>query len=287
MFRFVALEVKHEGAKPKLVRGVAPRAGTVVTNHFTVVSPGTERAFALGLNNTPAAPGRDRWPYRPGYSASGVTGGGRRVAYAGLHASRGFTGEYVGIPRGVDMRDAAFTTIGRIAIQALRPRPKSVSDVTVVGQGMLGVMISLVAARMGLRVISYPTYGYVPTLTLGDHKFVVEAAGTKMGFALAIQCLAPGGGLVIAGSHRAWVDFDLYSFHKKRASMIGAWAGGASVDERRADEEHFLWMLSKGLDISPAIGEVVSWRDATWAYSRMLERKTRPGALVIDWRGAK
>src|SRR3954452_22278424 len=93
--------------------------------HTSLISPGTERAFVLNMDNTSG-----EYPMYPGYSSSGVViklgpdvtdfKVGDRIACHGIgHRSVGNIRQKraVKIPDGVSFENAAFTSLGVIALQ--------------------------------------------------------------------------------------------------------------------------------------------------------------------------
>ena len=279
---------------------VSPRAGVVemktirkrpaLNAHrvlFSVVSPGTERAFICGAAASAA------WPYRPGYSACTRQKDGRIWAVRCPHASHWepFIAEWgVPVPSGVKPQDAAFTTIGQVAIQAVRrAEPYDGEPVTVVGGGLIGMMIAAVAHAQGhparlIHALSPATWRQ----SSDPQNRVIEASGTAQGFSLALRLVARRGTLVIAGSHRRDYPFSPYDFHKKQARMIGAWANGDSDQEKQSDEALFLRLVAAKRIFPMALANhrTVPWRKALPAYRAMLRHEGPKGALVIDWRGA-
>ncbi|MDP8236622.1 MAG: hypothetical protein P9M08_09575, partial [Candidatus Erginobacter occultus] len=125
---------------------VGPGPGEVlVETIYSAVSPGTERAYFLDLPNF-----HQERPYGPGYSGCGriralgrnVTGLGKGALVAGLlkHSSQNVVAaESLQIlPLGVEPRDAAFTTLGGIALCGIRAAGDLEGRrMAVVGQGIL------------------------------------------------------------------------------------------------------------------------------------------------------
>jgi predicted dehydrogenase/threonine dehydrogenase-like Zn-dependent dehydrogenase len=119
---------------------------------------------------------------------------GERVACAGegyaCHA------EYVAVPRnliakipeGVSMKDAAFTTLGAIAIHGFRQSGASLGEsVAVIGVGLVGNLVVQVCKSAGCRVIALDTRGDRLDLAL------------KMGASLALSIKDPD--LLVHTSH--------------------------------------------------------------------------------------
>jgi len=156
-----------------LERGVAgvrtcemPSAGPgelVIRAHVSLISPGTERAFLLGLANTP-----DRYPQKTGYShigevvevGAGVEGWavGDRVASRANH--RLFVSMPVSncnrIPSGLTNERAAFFRLTSIAMQGVRKARIELGEpVAVIGCGPVGLLAAQLARlNGGLPVVS-------------------------------------------------------------------------------------------------------------------------------------
>ncbi|GIH26285.1 hypothetical protein Aph01nite_45950 [Acrocarpospora phusangensis] len=127
-----------------------PGAGEVVVDvEVSVTSPGTERAWFLGLPNAIID-----FPYTPGYLAAGrVRGTGTRVALKGApHQSTVVVPEASAypIPEGVAAGDAALWQLALTAMHGLEMggyRPGE--PVAVVGGGLLGIMARRLVAACG------------------------------------------------------------------------------------------------------------------------------------------
>ena len=156
-----------------LERGVAdvrpcemPSAGPgelVIRALVSLISPGTERAFLLGLANTP-----DRYPQKTGYShigevvevGAGVEGWavGDRVASRANH--RLFVSMPVSncnrIPSGLTNERAAFFRLTSIAMQGVRKARIELGEpVAVIGCGPVGLLAAQLARlNGGLPVVS-------------------------------------------------------------------------------------------------------------------------------------
>ena len=121
----------------------------LVATDCTLISPGTERAFLLGLPNA-----QGRYPSRPGYSNIGTvieTGKavtdwavGDRVA-----STQGHTSHFVTAPNrllkvpstDVPTEEAVFFNLGAIALQGVRKARIELGEATLVlGQGLIGLL---------------------------------------------------------------------------------------------------------------------------------------------------
>lgn len=130
----------------------------LVATACTLISPGTERAFLLGLPNA-----QGRYPSRPGYSNIGtvievgksVTNCqvGERVA-----STQGHTSHFVTAPnrllKGTSMdvpaEEAVFFNLGAIALQGIRKARIELGEATLIlGQGLIGLLAMQLAKLSG------------------------------------------------------------------------------------------------------------------------------------------
>ena len=130
----------------------------LVATECTLISPGTERAFLLGLPNA-----QGRYPSRPGYSNIGtvievgksVTNCqvGERVA-----STQGHTSHFVTSPNrllkvastDVPAEEAVFFNLGAIALQGIRKARIELGEATMVlGQGLIGLLATQLAKLSG------------------------------------------------------------------------------------------------------------------------------------------
>ena len=130
----------------------------LVATNATLISPGTERAFLLGLPNA-----QGHYPSRPGYSNIGtvieignaVTGFkvGERVA-----STQGHTSHFATAPNrllkvasaDVPSEEAVFFNLGAIALQGIRKARIELGEATLVlGQGLIGLLALQLAKLSG------------------------------------------------------------------------------------------------------------------------------------------
>ena len=135
-----------------------PQTGEVLVRAWTtLVSPGTERAFFLNLDNTNPA-----YPYSPGYSFIGevleVGNGvenvaiGDRVACTARHQSHAILDAKtcLKIPDGLSDEDASFFNLLAIAMQGVRKtRIELGESVAVLGAGIIGIFAMRLAQLSG------------------------------------------------------------------------------------------------------------------------------------------
>src|SRR5688572_16588236 len=136
----------------------APGPGEVLlAAERTLISPGTERAFFLGLPNAAT-----KFPSYPGYNSvgrvlavgEGVEGlvPGDRVAAAAAHAShaRVRTDRCAPVPDGLDPEAAVYFYMASIALQGVRKARVELGEaVAVLGLGLIGNLALQLARLQG------------------------------------------------------------------------------------------------------------------------------------------
>jgi 2-desacetyl-2-hydroxyethyl bacteriochlorophyllide A dehydrogenase len=235
----------------------APAAGEVlIATTTSLISPGTERAFFLGLPNTNAP-----YPLYPGYSnigrvvavGTGVSGVavGDRVATPAAHASHVIVSaaRCVPVPPDVPDESACFFNLIAIAMQGVhKARIELGESVVVIGAGLIG-LFALTLARLngGLPVIgvdrdparftlvrqladaAFAADNQLPT-ALRDYlhadgaAVVIEATGAGAPILIAFQIAKSRGRVVLLGSARDDVNgVNFYrDVHRKGLTVIGA-----------------------------------------------------------------
>jgi 2-desacetyl-2-hydroxyethyl bacteriochlorophyllide A dehydrogenase len=135
-----------------------PRHGEVLVEaELSLISPGTERAFLLSLDNA-----KSSYPTTGGYSlvgrvvahGDGVTTPhiGTRVVCAASHASHTLVSanRCVEVPDGLSSEDAAFFNLFAIALQGVRKARVELGEATVVfGCGLIGQCAMQIARLSG------------------------------------------------------------------------------------------------------------------------------------------
>lgn len=229
----------------------------LIRTRVSLISPGTERAFFLGLPNT-----TDNYPQPAGYCNIGevvacgneVTGWqpGDRVATNGHHAA------YVlvdaahchRIPNGLSDEEATFFNLASIALQGVRKaRIELGESVAVLGAGLIGLLALQLSRLQGAlptisidqdaeRLAYARRSGADILLTTGDDLFtqlaqqnggegaavVIEATGHPDAILTALDCARPLGRVVLLGSTRGETNHvNFYrDVHKKGLTLIGA-----------------------------------------------------------------
>ena len=232
----------------------------LVRSRVSGISPGTERAWCLGLPNTP-----HEWPRPTGYSLIGevvATGSdvslavGQRVFLPVGHASGALVAARRATPIPDDVRDehAALLAMMGVALQGVRKaRIELGEDALVIGGGLIGQLAAQfahiagagrvlladisdarlnVASACGLAEPVNPQTGTGKTAiaALGQRgqgpEVVIEATGAPEPINDAVKWAAPRGRVVLLGSTRG--DTEKVNFyrdvHKKGLTLIGAHA---------------------------------------------------------------
>lgn len=248
----------------------------LVESECTLISPGTERAFLLGLPNT-----RGGFPSRPGYSNIGkviavgkaVTNCpiGERVASTGGHTSHFVTEPNRLIQMGsadVPAEEAVFFNLGAIALQGVRKARIELGETTLVlGQGLVGLLALQLAKVSGAvpaiaadltdsRLNVSKCIGADCTLNPEDADFaeqlaevtngdgpavVIEATGHPDAISTALDVAGWGARVIILASTRGETpNVNFYrDVHKKGLMLYGA---HNSIRPRHETSPHF-WTL--------------------------------------------
>ncbi len=304
-------------------RLLEPGPGEVlVHSHASVISPGTERAFLLGLPNTKAS-----FPTVPGYSCAsvvqavgrGVVGlqKGDRVAGVTNHASHALVAPelLVRIPAEVSDEHAAFVELGVIALQGVRRARIQPGDrVVVLGLGLVGQLALQLARWAGaaplVAVARSRTFQDVARAGGADRvvdlesnpraaeefgaDVVLEATGSGQGILTALRCARPGGRISLMGSSRGitgGVDFDRH-VRGRDLEVIGAHISSLASSEsalgrwtRHDEAELFLDLIaSRQVDPGLLITCRASPEDANRVYDDLVTQRSPSLATVFDWK---
>lgn len=267
--------------------------------HASLISPGTERAFVLNMENTSG-----QYPMYPGYSSAGVVtkvgsavtdfAVGDRIACHGItHRSCGNIRQAraAKIPDGVPFEAAAFTSLGVIALQGIRKaRIELGESAMVLGLGIIGQLaVQLaklngavpvigvdradnrlkLAQRLGADVVlnaAEPAWRerlLQETGGIGPH-VVIEGTGAPEVVGTAFETAAPFGRVVILSSTRGNSTINFYrDVHKKALTVVGAHISGNPADDSRPG----FW----------------TWRDDATAFLKLLQHgRLSTGPLVTE-----
>ncbi|MCS3921183.1 zinc-binding alcohol dehydrogenase [Fervidibacter sacchari] len=228
----------------------------LVKTRFTLISPGTERAWLLHLPNTPAT-----FPQYPGYCAVGEVlevgeevkqfKKGDRVVWAGRHAAHAVVNEDALLPVPSDLPDegAVFFRLIAIALQGVRKaRIELGESVVVLGAGLIGLLaLQLAKLSGGFPVIavdlsevrlkfaqeveadftlqlSEDLNACVSELTDGGAHVVIEATGNPEAIPLAFKLARRIGRVILLGSTRGETkSVNFYTdVHRKGLVIVGA-----------------------------------------------------------------
>ncbi len=223
----------------------------------TLISPGTERAFFLSLENTNAS-----YPLYPGYSFAGevIACGadvsalrvGDAVLCAAPHASHALVpaGSCLKAPPDLPADEAVFFNLMAIAMQGVRKARLELGEsVAVLGAGLIGILsLRLAQLAGGLPVISMDldaqrlelarALGADATVLGGEGSgaalrrllhgagadVIIEATGAPAALAAALQLAADKGRVILLGSPRgAAQNINFYpDLHRRGLMLIGA-----------------------------------------------------------------
>lgn len=222
---------------------------------YSVISPGTERAF---INNLPNTPGE--YPFYLGYSCSGIVTKvganvkcyktGDRVASNVKHQSviNVDIVDVVKVPDDVPLKEASFVFMGNICMQGIRKaRIDMAESVVVLGLGVIGQLtVQFAKLSGGLPVIGLDMVDYRMEKALqigadyvintkqddwidqvkaiaGEPPVVIESTGFPDPINLSLQVAAPYGRVILLASTRGDTTVNFYrDVHKKYISIIGA-----------------------------------------------------------------
>jgi len=286
----------------------------------TAVSAGTEQAFFNRMSNTGAS-----FPSFPGYSGAGTVvrvgrrvrgiAPGARVAAAAAHSSGAVVDaeRVYSMPAGVSFEEGAFIQLGIIARQAMRKsRLEPGEDAVVLGQGFLGQLLVQMCRVSGAGTVSAVAQSsgrFTETLRkaadsvvvldeTGDDSLrelsaplVVDATGNPEGINRAVDCVAPGGRIILIGSTRGVTrNCDFEALSRKGVRLIGAHMSSVPLEgtggSAREEAEIFLRLLGEGrLDVSGLVTHRINPEEAEGFYRSLSEGRIRPVGAVFEWDG--
>jgi 2-desacetyl-2-hydroxyethyl bacteriochlorophyllide A dehydrogenase len=250
----------------------------LVATECTLISPGTERAFLLGLPNAQGG-----YPTRPGYSNIGrVVDVGKAVTDCEVGdrvaSTQGHTSHFVTSPSrllriasaDVPAEEAVFFNLGAIALQGVRKARIELGEATLIlGQGLIGLLamqlsklsgaLPLIAAdltdsRLEISKTVGADYTFNPEdadfseqlgdVTKGDGPAVViEATGHPDAISTALGVAGGGARVVLLASTRGETpSVNFYrDVHKKGLILYGA---HNSIRPRQESSPNF-WTLEE------------------------------------------
>ncbi|MDR1688777.1 MAG: zinc-binding alcohol dehydrogenase [Clostridiales bacterium] len=258
-----ALAVEKGIVKLTQVDVKAPKADEIQMKVVrTLISPGTERAFILNMDNA-----HNEFPFVPGYCCAGYvneTGAGvtefkkgDKIAAFALDIGHREVGnvvqkKVVKLPDDFPMDHAAFVALGQVSLQAVRKCAIEIGEgVAVMGLGIIGLLALRFASINGAlpligidrdneRLERAKKYGadFVLNNREGDfseklHEItggkgpavVIEGTGFPAAINQALEMIARMGRLSLLGSTRGVSEVNFYrDVHKKGVSVLGAHA---------------------------------------------------------------
>ncbi|GBG10572.1 hypothetical protein PAT3040_05321 [Paenibacillus agaridevorans] len=295
--------------------------------HASLISPGTERAFVLNMENTSG-----QYPMYPGYSSAGVVTKigsavtdfkvGDRIACHGItHRSYGNIRQAraAKIPDGVSFEEAAFTSLGVIAMQGIRKaRIELGESAMVLGLGIIGQLAVQLAKLNGAvpvigvdradnRIELAQRFGADIALNSAEADWrekllqetggngphvVIEGTGAPEVIGTAFETAATFGRVVILSSTRGNSTINFYrDVHKKALTVVGAHISGNPIGDSRPgfwtwrdDATAFLNLLNyERLSIEPLVTERIHWLNAEQSYREMLSSNVHMIGTLIKW----
>jgi len=229
----------------------------LIRTRATLISPGTERAFFLGLPNT-----TQRFPQYPGYNnigeaaaiGAGVTGWqvGDRAASSMRHAAYvvADAAYCVRVPDGLPDERAAFFEMGAIALQGVRKARIELGEpVVVIGAGLIGLLAMQLSKLQGAAPVitvdqdeqrlDFAQQAGADAVLMADGHLteeiarhcgadgpavVIEATGHPAAIPTAFDLAGWCGRVILLGSTRGETEqVNFYrDVHKKGLTVIGA-----------------------------------------------------------------
>lgn len=282
----------------------------------SIVSPGTERARYLALENA-----RVKFPHRPGYLSAGrVTDdpaselAGRDVAVRYAPHQRLLTvprADVHEIPEGVALVPAAAWWLGVTALYGLTVVPEArIERLAVVGSGLLGVLARRLATARGATGVVAIAASDAKRWTLEaerdtefvvatdrhhvdelDVEVVVDATGTAEGLLIATAMAPPGATVVLLGSPRVdLAPLPVGDIRAKGLRVVGAHVEtmrqvqdrtGADP-ERELSREYFEHLRSGALALDDVLAERIPPVEAPLLYRRLVSDR-RLVSVAFDW----
>jgi predicted dehydrogenase/threonine dehydrogenase-like Zn-dependent dehydrogenase len=185
------------------------------------------------------------------------------------------------VPEGLSMKEAAFSTIGAIAVHAVRTGRVQVGDtVGVIGAGLVGTLVSQIASASGCRVVCIdkrpdrlalaaelgadltlttddPGFvAHISHFTRGvglDHIFVCAATASSEPLNMAAQIARNRANIVVVG--RVGMEIERKDFYQKELSVLMSRSLGPGrydpvYEEKGVDYpiEYVRWTLNRNME---------------------------------------
>lgn len=298
----------------------------------TLISTGTELTALSGEFPPDSAWSRYiRYPVGVGYSHVGLVlaagegvqevAVGQRVVSMAAHATHAIrsAASLWGLPEGLDPEPATFAVLAEIVMGGIRrSRLQFGESVVIVGAGLLGQIAAHFCRRAGAWpvIVLDPAAGRLDTarrlgataalaltadaareeirrLTQGRMAdVVIEVTGNPIAFPGAVRLARRLGRIVLLGSPRGPVTFDLHDeVHTFGLEIIGAhnsthppvetphtpWTIGRHI-------ALFLdWQAAGEIDLRPLITHRYPWRQAPEAFRMLLADRSQALGVVLNW----
>lgn len=305
----------------------------LIKTAFSCISPGTERANITGDPNVSIySDGIVRFPRVAGYSSSGevlqvganvtdVKVGDKVAVSWSSHSQYNIVhkNNYVVIPEGVSLKEAAFCHIGTFPLAAIRKTRLEIGEsAMVMGLGLLGILavkfaklsgavpviaVDPVKERRDLALQFGADYTFDPydadfaekvkKVTGDGVNVAIEVTGSGAGLNECLDCMARFGRVALLGCTRDKnFTVDYYrKVHGPGISLIGAHTmARPSVDSapgmftQKDDVKSILKMLQyKRLSFAEFIAENNSPLDCAEVYTRLINDRDFPVFVQFDW----
>jgi 2-desacetyl-2-hydroxyethyl bacteriochlorophyllide A dehydrogenase len=286
----------------------------LVKTEFTLISPGTERAWLLALPDTPG-----KFPQYHGYSSVGIVEKvgknvkgfkiGDRAASLTKHQSHIIVPEekLYKIPHGLSFEEAVFFCVGQIALQGVRKARIELGEtVVVLGQGIIGNLALQLAKTSGATTIACDLDEKrlkLSSLCGADYSFsknmeeevkkvtegkmanvVVEATGNPKAIPSSFCLASKMGKIILLGSPRGETTVNFYpEIHCKGISVIGAHTA-SRISELRDDINIVLKLIKVGsLKVKPLISTIVDYNKAESIYLKITKEPDVFLGVLFKW----
>lgn len=306
-----------EDAVLKTFYSPGPGMGEVmVKTVYSAVSPGTERGYYLNEPNF-----FQPRPCYPGYSGCGIVkkAAGKSAGFqkgdivSGIlkHSGLNINGvdSVVRLPKGVGKQEAAFVTLGVIALCGVRAVGRiNGKTIGVLGQGILGQMINQMVRFAGAsRIVAIALSDHKKSMAVksgvddflaldnenrvrSDNAFdvVIDCAGSLRGFETALEMVRPKGRVVMLGSipeytkKSDWAGLVVEKGIEVRGAHI-ANLKAAGLTYRQEATRFLNSLAGKKLKLDHLITDVYKPEDSPEIYRRLARGDRDMVGVLIDW----